>query len=346
MLQMSVKLTEIEEKILSRGYGIGNDVLYKLCEDFPLEKICKNPNDTISEDKIKSWIVTSDNNKGYTMVNALAAQMWLIGRSYAASPERRDYGEKFDWDNSGNGLDSYFELLAMRLLNKHEDNDRYNYHNDLQAIVEKLSKIENEQKEQLEIDKDSLQISVAAVLSFNRLLKKARFAVDRSEIIRIKGFVDETDESLGEFENKQKNMLSFCSKFLHFHFPHAVFIMDSITFGNFSHCNSKKNSSKSFAFYYQGKDGVSEIKFTKIAINTIGKYLDEKMIVENIVGSNKKNDQFYTDKSERDYVKHCIHEYLLAGMLIKANPDLFKGKYIPRQLDTYMLIANSHLKKK
>lgn len=108
----------------------------------------------------------------------------------------------------------------------------------------------------------------------------------------------------------------------------------------------KKNSSKSFAFYYQGKDGVSEIKFTKIAINTIGKYLDEKMIVENIVGSNKKNDQFYTDKSERDYVKHCIHEYLLAGMLIKANPDLFKGKYIPRQLDTYMLIANSHLKKK
>ena len=40
---MSVKLTEIEEKILNRGYGIGNDVLYKLCEDFPLEKICRIP---------------------------------------------------------------------------------------------------------------------------------------------------------------------------------------------------------------------------------------------------------------------------------------------------------------
>lgn len=40
---MSVKLTEIEEKILNRGISAGNEVLYTLCRDYPLlkEKIQK-----------------------------------------------------------------------------------------------------------------------------------------------------------------------------------------------------------------------------------------------------------------------------------------------------------------
>ena len=99
---MSVKLTEIEKEILSRGISVGNEVLYTLCRDYPLLKE-KNPK-----------------NMNERRLQGLAAELWLIGRSYAASPERRDYGEKIEWTNSGNGLDTYFDLLAQNTYSKNQ----------------------------------------------------------------------------------------------------------------------------------------------------------------------------------------------------------------------------------
>ena len=108
---MSVTLTEIEEKILNRGISVGNEVLYTLCRDYPLLK------DNYPEDMNERRL------------QGLAAELWLIGRSYAASPERRDYGEKIEWTNSGNGLDTYFDLLAEKLWSDE-------YYNELKSIID------------------------------------------------------------------------------------------------------------------------------------------------------------------------------------------------------------------
>ena len=358
MLQMSVTLTEIEEKILNRGYGIGNDVLYKLCEDFPLEKICKNPDDTISEDKIKSWIVTSDNNKEYTMVNALAAQMWLIGRSYAAQLERRYYGVKIEWTNSGNGLDTYLDLLAKELWN----NNYQKFNQIINSLNEKKYRFSGSDDE---TDKDILATVITAVLNLNRLLKKARFAVDfggedienikkiliqnmdklrkrnkeddAKNANKIKVLLTKSDEDiLKSLKDNQWNMLSFSSKFLHFHFPEVVFILDSITKGHLK---------SSYSFTVNGKTEHSNIEITKYNKNTVKDYLTaEKFsnIIKNLIDdeSSIKEERSISDE-EYDYIKHCVNEYILAEEINNANPDIFKDKYIPRLIDTYVLIANS-----
>lgn len=349
---MSVKLTEIEETILNRGYGFGNNVLYKLCEDFPLEKICKNPDDTISEDKIKSWIVTSDNNKEYTMVNALAAQMWLIGRSYAAQLERRYYGVKIEWTNSGNGLDTYLDLLAKELWN----NNYQKFSQILYSLNEKKYRFSGNEDE---TDKDILATVITAVLNLNRMLKKARFAVDfggddldniknileqnqkklidskkdedRKNVVKIDDLLNKSENIVSSLKEKQWNMLSFSSKFLHFHFPEVVFIMDSIT---------KRNLKGSFSFTVNGKTEHSNIEITKYDKKTVKNFFTiEKFsdIEESLI----KIDKCPISDAEYDYIKHCVNEYILAKEINNANPDIFKGKYIPRLIDTYVLIANS-----
>ncbi len=192
---MSVKLTEIEKEILSRGISVGNEVLYTLCRDYQLLKE-KNPK-----------------NMNERRLQGLAAELWLIGRSYAASPERRDYGEKIEWTNSGNGLDTYFDLLAEKLWSD-------GYYDELEKIVENLEEMNRigykfDQSFQ-ENDKNILASVIANVLKFNALLKEIRYAVDEKELLNHVGGDKEKIEVL---KNNQKNMLSFSSKFLHFHFP-------------------------------------------------------------------------------------------------------------------------------
>lgn len=335
---MSVKLTEIEEKILSRGISVGNEVLYTLCKDYPLLK----EKDMNEERRLQG----------------LAAELWLIGRSYAASPERRNYGVKIEWTNSGNGLDTYFDLLAEKLSD--------NYYEELNKIVVLLNKKKYQFPEgDDETDKDVLVDVITAVLNFNRLLKKARFAVDfggedienikkiliqnmdklrrrnkendAKNANKIEVLLTKSDEDiLKSLKDNQWNMLSFSSKFLHFHFPEVVFILDSITKGHLK---------SSYSFTVNGKTEHSNIEITKYDKNTVKDYLTaEKFsyIINNLIDdeSSIKEDRSISDE-EYDYIKHCVNEYILAKEINNANPDIFKGKYIPRLIDTYVLIANS-----
>ena len=81
-----------------------------------------------------------------------------------------------------------------------------------------------------ENDKNILASVIANVLKFNALLKEIRYAVDEKELLNHVGGDKEKIEVL---KNNQKNMLSFSSKFLHFHFPDVVFIIDTITMEHF-----------------------------------------------------------------------------------------------------------------
>lgn len=309
---MSVKLTEIEKEILSRGISVGNEVLYTLCRDYPLLKE-KNPK-----------------NMNERRLQGLAAELWLIGRSYAASPERRDYGEKIEWTNSGNGLDTYFDLLAEKLWSD-------GYYDELEKIVENLEEMNRigykfDQSFQ-ENDKNILASVIANVLKFNALLKEIRYAVDEKELLNHVGGDKEKIEVL---KNNQKNMLSFSSKFLHFHFPDVVFIIDTITMEHF-----------------KGPRGIHHFKFEKANGDLEGSitFSKEEMneMISDVSKIKYKDDSIEIGKYDKaeEYITHCVREYLLAREIKKVSPKIFDGEgiHIPHLRDTYMLMTNPKTKK-
>lgn len=308
---MSVTLSKIEKDILNRGISVGNEVLYTLCKDYPLLK------DNNSKEMNKE-----------RRLQGLAAELWLIGRSYAASPERRDYGEKIEWTNSGNGLDTYFDLLADKLWSD-------GYYGQLKTIVEKLKNLGRYEFTEVseEKDKDILASVIANVLKFNALLKEIRYAVDEEELLRHIG--DDT-EKLEILKNNQKNMLSFSSKFLHFHFPDVVFIIDTITKEHF------KGPQKEHHFKFENDKGILEgqITFSKKEMNTL---ISD---ISTIKYNDDSTEIVKYDKAE-EYITHCVREYLLAREIKKASPEIFDGKdiHIPRLIDTYMLMTNPKTKK-
>lgn len=309
--------TKIELEIFKKSYGLGNDILYNLCNDMPLGKIINCNEESFSK---------YDNE--YSAKEALAAQMWLIGRSYAASPERRNYNiennknnnEKLKLSSSGDGLDTYFDLLANELLEKIKgDND---FINALKKLNGKKYNFDNN----FEKDADILIASVEAVLGLNKLLKDIRYAIDEEDIKTYLGknmFVDDN------YKDGQTNALSFCSKFLHFHYPNTVFIMDHITEGHF------KGRGKELKFKFNNK--------TESCITVEKQNVKEILINTFEFDKNYKETDVEKDK-EALYIKHCVREYLLAKAIYnkdKTIKTIFDEKYIPRIIDTYMLMANT-----
>ena len=268
----------------------------------------------------------SRNNYKYSAKEALAAQMWLIGRSYSASPERRNYRieknknnhEKLKLSSSGDGLDTYFDLLANKLLKKIKGDK------DLINALNKLNGKKYNFGNNFEKDADILIASVEAVLGLNKLLKDIRYAIDEEDIKTYLGknmFVDDN------YKNGQTNALSFCSKFLHFHYPNTVFILDNITESHF------KGRGKELKFKFNNEDDESCITVVKQEVRSI-------LINTFEFDKNYKETDVEKDK-EALYKKHCVREYLLAKAIYNKDKTIFDKKYVPRIIDTYMLMANT-----
>ncbi len=190
----------IIEESFKEDCDIGNKTLYALCEKYPLY-------DNPSED-------------------ALSGQIWLIGRSYAASPERRHYKKdkkpiKPELHQSGNGLDTFFKSLAQELLKDSEfekiihfikDNRERNYDFDYS-------------------EKDiGLLLQVGDIVnSFNSVLKEAIKRVDNEDL---KNY---PDAEINDFP-------SFSSKYMHFQLRNIVFIKDSISASHLSKMGIKADN--------------------------------------------------------------------------------------------------------
>lgn len=300
-------LMETEIEILNKGNGIGNQVLYDLCKEYPL----------------------SEKNK-----DGIAAQMWLIGRSYAASPERRGYkhvkGTKIEYTASGNGLDDYFEMLADKFIDKLNEKEN-SYLDEYFSLLNNRYDFEDYEK-----DTDKLTKSIIAVLELNSLLKQARFEIDQKDLeTHIENNLDNydgktKDQVMKDFEKNNKNMISFCSKFLHFHFPDTVFIIDGITESHF-----KGRTEYSFSFKSADESGNTSFENSKIKIAK--KAVDETIDKLKLKGVEELKE---LTEPESKYVKHCVREYLVAAEINENCNNIFKDKYIPRVVDTYMLVAN------
>ena len=140
-------------------------------------------------------------------VSRLADKLWLVGRAYTASPERRfTKKEKSPNDYHGDGTGLFFEKVASNII-------RTEIYKNIVCSVKGWQYLQFNGTEE---DFTQLRNGVLCVIKFNTLLKVA---------------LQQFDESCGaKHKNSEyKNHISFCSKFLHFHAPHSIFILDYFT---------------------------------------------------------------------------------------------------------------------
>ncbi len=153
----------------------GNELLYGFCAD---------PD---------NWL-----NKEY-----LSPQIWLIGRSYAASPQRHKSHKNSNM--SADGTDTFFNELADNLLDM----------KDYRELIEAIKTLKTERYSYVDSGKDEkiLIQTAESVISFNRILREAIKKTDKTD-----------DDDL-------INFISFSSKLLHFYVPEVFYITDSVSAG-------------------------------------------------------------------------------------------------------------------
>ena len=142
-----------------------------------------------------------------TKASELADEIWLIGRSYAASPERR-FRNPPKGITRGRGTGDYFEHIAKYIVS----------HPDYITIISKIKSLTPLKFDCSPSDFSNLCISVQCVEEFNELIKEASKDYDKT-------YHKKLSFSLTTYVNQ----ISFCSKFLHFQMPINFFIFDHFT---------------------------------------------------------------------------------------------------------------------
>lgn len=145
-----------------------------------------------------------------SMLNAdeLADEIWLIGRSYAASPERR-FANRVGSLIRGRGTGDYFKYIASYLISQPA----------FLTLVCKIKSLTPLKFDSSASDFDNLCLSVQCVEELNKLIKEASEKFDR-----------QYNKYINFAKTEYKNQISFCSKFLHFQAPENFFIIDTFTY--------------------------------------------------------------------------------------------------------------------
>lgn len=229
-------------------------------------------------DKMLYELCDKKNNE-WGKAEILADKIWLIGRAFSASPERRNYSKRNDSKNTlkikhGKGTGEFFLSVAQNIL---LDNSYF-------SVREKIDKLENLKFDKSDGDKQNIVNAVKIVSDFNALCVKSIMAYD--------GVNNKSQFDL----NNSKNNWSFSSKFLHFHLPKNVFILDRYS-----------------------KDGC-KVLFGK---QRTGKWVCEDFVLndEIIQYFIKSYNDFYSFVSNefsgktKQYAEHCVKEYLLCCFL-------------------------------
>lgn len=280
------------EKLNQNNYSFTNETLYRLCQENP-EILNADP-------------------------AVLAGKIEMIGRVYAASPERRSYTWIAEHEekpkniirNYGDGQGGFFDKLAALLPHCHENNLFQESYNVLTTGHFNLDFSDN--------DKELLRHSILLVLYFNKMIKDATIQADKASDYIING------------KAKIKNQISFCSKFLHFHLPHHVFIIDSYSAMGSKHLFFTQNKSFSLgALSVNGWDLFSAAYDFKYANNgssdcqTVLDCIKHSLLSQRIATVQKKinisqsdSQDEYIGNAEKDvssegYIQHAIRAYLL-----------------------------------
>lgn len=277
---MSVKssYTNIKDSV-----SVGNRTLYNLCEEHPLS-------------------ATYDDNE----IDSLASKIWLIGRSYAASPERRNYISgnellEMSLKTSDDGENFFFEQLAKNIIK----NNKYKR---LIDLVDRYKKTFFKDASGSKRNEELLRQEIEIVFMFNDILRKSIRKIDAKSI-------NEKKRKGIKGKIRIKQFVSFSSKFMHFHLPYIVFIYD-----NFSSNHTKKHKKGEYFFV---KNGKKEISFCES---------DYKNLFNKI--SNNYNKKI--DNKELEYIRHACISYLVLYKL----RDKHDTSITPRMVDNFLLAVN------
>lgn len=268
----------------ANSVSIGNDCLYNLVRNNPL-----------------------NNN-----ANGLLAKLWLIGRSYAASPERRTYSgykqtgsTKLDLNTGSNGTDSFFLKLSKKMISQYD----YILLSNMVHILEDRSYTLNEND-----DIDLLSDSIDAVLLFNQILRKAIIEIDEPSLIAYETATEKNPQN-----RKLRYFLSFSSKFMHFHLPNIVFILDS-----YSLAHSKKTVGNNYIYSYSNQ--------LQIAIPKEDVKRTINLVMQKITFLSSNNED--NRKKEIEYIKHACRSYHILKILSEET------MITPRMEDNFIMNSN------
>lgn len=283
MIENSEKLNKIIENILNEGCSFGNRLLYNMCVNIPGQ----DWNDEV----------------------VLADKIWLIGRSYAASPERRFSKKGEIKTKQGDGTGEYFYEIAKSIM-RNQENDFFP--NDDSCNDEYSFDFSNN-------DLELLKNAIEAVSNFNKKIKIASEAYDG-------GILD---------SEYYKNQVSFCSKFLHFHYPNSIFIIDSTVYEGAKYLwstRSKSDAIISGEVCVKNK-GVSAKEKGLYKIFNNPKYIDFEnditSFTETVCDCKKARDCI------KEYGKHCLRAYMTGCLIKHCCKETPKSNY-PRVIDTFL----------
>ena len=188
------KFIEIASAINDDNYTYSNEILYAACNGVD--------------------IFPSPCGVSNKQIDRLSSVMLLIGRSYAASPERRSGA------NGGNdGKITFFEALAREIV-AHKSYE--SWREDIITLSKSIYAYDGGQK-----DLEILVKSHSCVIGLNEMMR----------------------DSIQKYDEKSspedvRNCISFCTKFLHFAVPHIFYIKDGISWQSIWSIYRKQSPSK------------------------------------------------------------------------------------------------------
>ncbi len=292
-----MQLTEAINK-LNGSFGFGNQILYNMC---------------------------ADNQTDIGNANHLADMIWLIGRSYAASPERRTYGYKKNADgkvekdnngkrqtlfkpkNADNGRGGFFISIANFII-QHKDFPS------LKGNVKKLQKASYDYKG-LDNDIALLTTSIVTVYLFNQFIRFASESFD--------GLTDEMKKQGAAC----KNQISFSSKFLHFHCPKNVYIIDQYSLDGGKSLIPQKKLSRDIYFEGETKELLENLSCLKEECEKIYSRVNTEIVntYPNIFSEDKLSKQ---DEKISTYMQHCVRAYCLSKYFFNAGIKNISPRFI------------------
>ena len=219
--------------------------------------------------------------------------IWMIGKSYSADPTRSAGAHM-----SGSGLGLSFEAIAESIVNHEKYNELYEK---LAALQEKSFCYDFAK------DKGIVLECVSCVAMLNGMMK----------------------DSMGKDSD---NVISFCSKLLHFLCPNVFFIYDSLSLtGGIALYSGHADR----VFKVESVPETDWLEISDVARNYFKWNRDPRTVSVGKIAN---------DDPAKVYLEHCLRAYALAAFLhekkrscalqIEGDP---KSQYMPRLVDSILM---------
>jgi len=214
----------------------GNKILYNMCEE----------------------------NREHKNINVVEGKIWLIGRSYSASPERRQGKPKKEKTINEKKEESDFLLkISEYIVN---DSKTKELDNKIESMRNPIYTFTYDFKQ----DQEMLRETVELVQLLNEIIMKA-------------------SNKYNLYKRRAENNISFASKYLHFHLRDIVYIFDSIACGNArEQASSSTCNNKEF------------LEFVSLSEETYKEYAKHVMRCHCIAIELKKNGNSYSPRAVDD----------------------------------------------